>query len=184
VAIAMEFNVHRKRWVSREDSVAVLNGPATAGTGSGWCGGRKANGALAWFIATSLLIGAMGLTTAYAADAPSMPVLPLPAGFTSWLLAPFDSPPAPLTSHGVTLYGTFDVGVLYQTHGVPVGQKFAPGAEYVVLKNSNKPILQLAPNGLGGSAIGVNGTEYFADKWAAVFAFEAGFRPAHHALGQ
>ena len=61
-----------------------------------------------------------------------------------------------LTWNGVTLYGTFDLGVAYQTHGTPLSQDWMVGLGYIISKNSNKSITSItAPNGLSQSRIGV-----------------------------
>ena len=43
-----------------------------------------------------------------------------------------------LTWNGVTLYGIYDIGVAYQTHGVPLTQDWGVGLAYLIAKNSNK----------------------------------------------
>jgi len=41
------------------------------------------------------------------------------------------------TWNGLTLYGIDDVGVQYQTHGVPISDYFPAGTESIVQKSSN-----------------------------------------------
>jgi predicted porin len=82
-----------------------------------------------------------------------------------------------LTLYGVTLYGTIDVGIAYQTHGTPLNADAPFGLEYVIQKNSNKSILSAAPNGLSPSKVGIKGTEDLADGLDAVFRLDTGFVP-------
>ena len=48
-----------------------------------------------------------------------------------------------------------DMGVTYQTHGTPFNKYFTDGLEYLINKNSNKPLWSTAPNGLTQSNIGI-----------------------------
>lgn len=82
-----------------------------------------------------------------------------------------------LTWHGLTVYGAFDVGIAYQTHGTPLSKDFYPGLEYLISKNSNRPITSVAPNGLSQSLIGLRGVEEIRDGWSFVFNLESGFVP-------
>ena len=87
--------------------------------------------------------------------------------------APADS----LTFHGVTLYGTVDLGMAYLTHGAPLSAYYGPGLPFLIQKFNNKPILSLAPNGLSQSKIGLSGVEPIGGDWTAVFRLETGFQP-------
>lgn len=82
-----------------------------------------------------------------------------------------------LTLYGITLYGVYDVGLAYQTHGAPLSQDFYPGLEYLISKNSNKSISSIAPNGLSQSKIGLKGTEDLIEGLSFVFNLEMGFQP-------
>src|ERR1700756_2357803 len=78
--------------------------------------------------------GAWGLVVSLAAPA-TLPRAKAP---------PVAAPPAPapkpadtsLTWNGITLYGIVDIGIQYQTHGVPVSDYFPAGTEAIVQKNS------------------------------------------------
>lgn len=96
------------------------------------------------------------------------------AGFGS---AAFAADDTSLTWNGITLYGTFDIGVAYQSHGTPLSQDFYPGLEYMISKNSNKSITSVAPNGLSQSKIGLRGNEPLNDEFAFIFNLEMGFQP-------
>jgi len=82
------------------------------------------------------------------------------------------------TLSGITLYGTVDVGVTYQTHGVPENAYAPQGTEYLVSKSSNASTFALAENGMGNSKIGLKGVELLEDGWSALFKVETGFNPA------
>ena len=82
-----------------------------------------------------------------------------------------------LTWHGITLYGVLDLGIAHQTHGTPLSQDWFVGLEYLVAKNSNKPVTALGPNGLSQSRIGVRGTEPLTPGLDFVFNLETGFDP-------
>jgi predicted porin len=96
------------------------------------------------------------------------------AGFTGMAHAEDNS----LTMYGITLYGTVDVGVTYETHGVTNSPYSSAGTEYLVSKNSNQSLFAFAPNGLGNSKIGLKGIEEIGDGFSALFKLETGFNPA------
>jgi hypothetical protein len=60
-----------------------------------------------------------------------------------------DPIPDKMSWHGITIYGTVDVGYAYQTHGAPLGGAFYPSLEYNLngSKNANRAISSLAENG-------------------------------------
>ncbi len=83
----------------------------------------------------------------------------------------------PLTWNGITVYGTIDAGVTWQSHGAPFNGMSAVGEAYLIQKYSNHAEWGLAPNGLTNSNVGIKGDEPFAPGWAFVFDLEAGFDP-------
>jgi predicted porin len=96
--------------------------------------------------------------------------------------APAPAPaPAPaddsLTYRGITLYGTVDIGVQYQTHGAPINDYFPAGSADIVQKNSDHSITGVTPNNLSQSKIGLQGIEAIAGDWSAVFKLETFFNP-------
>jgi predicted porin len=82
-----------------------------------------------------------------------------------------------LTWNGITLYGTVDVGIAYQTHGAPLSQDFYPTLQYIVQSSSNKSITSVASNGLSQSKIGLRGNEPLNDIFSFIFNVEMGFNP-------
>jgi predicted porin len=82
-----------------------------------------------------------------------------------------------LTYKGITLYGTIDLGLQYQTHGAPINDYFPAGSADIVQKNSNHSITGITPNNLSQSKIGLQGVEPLAGDWTAVFKLETFFNP-------
>jgi predicted porin len=91
---------------------------------------------------------------------------------------PADSTPDnALTYKGITLYGTVDLGLQYQTHGAPTSDYFPAGSADIVQKNSNHSISGVTPSNLSQSKIGLQGVEPIGGDWSAVFRLEAFFNP-------
>src|SRR5215470_5765408 len=82
-----------------------------------------------------------------------------------------------LTWAGVTLYGTVDVGIAYQSHGNPLSQDFYPTLQYMIGSSNNKSITTVASSGLSQSKLGLRGTEALNDDISFVFNLESGFNP-------
>ena len=87
------------------------------------------------------------------------------------------APDSSLTWNGITLYGIVDVGLQYQTHGVPSSDYFPAGTESIIQKNSNGSITAVTPNNLGQSRIGLSGNEPLTGDWSGVFRLETFFNP-------
>ncbi len=83
----------------------------------------------------------------------------------------------PLTSNGITLYGTIDMGGSWQSHSAPVNGRSSFGVNYLIQKNSNRSLWLPAPNGLSQSNIGIRGKEPIDSDWSFVFALQADFNP-------
>jgi predicted porin len=72
--------------------------------------------------------------------------------------------------HGVCLYGNFDLGLNYQTHGTSNATSFGGAAEnFIVNKSSNSGYFGAAANQLSTSFIGLRGKQEIADNLYAVF---------------
>ena len=67
--------------------------------------------------------------------------------------APAPKADSTLTWNGITLYGIVDLGVQYQTHGVPISDYFPAGTESIIQKNSNSSITAVTPSNLSQSRI-------------------------------
>jgi len=81
-----------------------------------------------------------------------------------------------LTWHGVTLYGAYDVGVGWVSHGLPVNGYNYEG-ESLVNRNGFQSRFLVAPNNLQQTGFGIRGKEQFAPGWAIVFNASTGINP-------
>src|SRR5580700_3053078 len=81
-----------------------------------------------------------------------------------------------LTWYGITLYGTYDVGVGYVTHGLPENAYNYEG-ESLISRNGNHPQWLIAPNNLSQTGLGIKGKEELWDGWSAVFNASTGINP-------
>jgi predicted porin len=81
-----------------------------------------------------------------------------------------------LTWHGVTLYGAYDVGVGWVSHGLPVNGYNYEG-ESLVNRNGFQSRFLVAPNNLQQTSLGIRGKEEFAPGWAVVFNASTGINP-------
>ena len=102
------------------------------------------------------------------AQAPAQPQTSEPA------TAP-QSPDA-LTWHGITLYGAYDVGVGWVSHGLPENGYNYEG-ESLVNRNGYQHRFLIAPNNLQQTGFGVRGRIPFAPGWFAVFNASTGINP-------
>jgi predicted porin len=82
-----------------------------------------------------------------------------------------------LTWRGITVYGTVDMGVGWQSHGAPFDPQSAFGASYMIQKMNRSLMWSLSPNALTNSTIGIKGTEPIGGNFSFVFAVDAGFDP-------
>ena len=90
-------------------------------------------------------------------------------------------PPAPpasdaLTWHGITLYGAYDIGVGWVSHGLPENGYNYEG-ESLVNRNGYQHRFLVAPNNLQQTGLGVRGREEFAPGWFVVFNASTGINP-------
>jgi predicted porin len=80
-----------------------------------------------------------------------------------------------LTWHGITLDGTIDAGVGWQSHGLPLDPRSAVGASYLIQEQKRSPRRGLAPNALSNSTIGIKGSRLIGENVSVVFALDTGF---------
>ena len=81
-----------------------------------------------------------------------------------------------LTWHGVTLYGAYDIGVGWVSHGLPVNGYNYEG-ESLVNRNGAGSRFLVAPNNLQQTGVGVKGKEEFLPGWSVVFNASTGINP-------
>jgi predicted porin len=82
----------------------------------------------------------------------------------------------PLTWHGITLYGAYDVGVGWVSHGLPENG-FNYEGESLVNRNGSSSRFVLAPNNLQQTGLGIKGRIEFTADWYAVFNASTGINP-------
>ena len=81
-----------------------------------------------------------------------------------------------LTWRGITLYGAYDVGVGWVSHGLPENAYNYEG-ESLVNRNARQSRFLLAPNNLSQTGLGIKGKVEFLDDWYAVFNASTGINP-------
>jgi predicted porin len=81
-----------------------------------------------------------------------------------------------LTWHGITLFGTYDMGVGWVSHGLPENATNYEG-ESLVNRNANQSRFLIAPNNLSQTGLGIRGKEQFAHDWYIVFNASTGINP-------
>ena len=81
-----------------------------------------------------------------------------------------------LTWHGITLYGAYDIGVGWVSHGLPVNGYNYEG-ESLVNRNGYQHRFIVAPNNLQQTGLGIRGKEQFLPGWSVVFNASTGINP-------
>jgi predicted porin len=81
-----------------------------------------------------------------------------------------------LTWNGITLYGAYDVGVGWVSHGLPENGYNYEG-ESLVNRNAGGSRFVIAPNNLQETGLGIKGKVEFLDDWYAVFNASTGINP-------
>jgi hypothetical protein len=81
-----------------------------------------------------------------------------------------------LTWHGITLYGAYDVGVGWVSHGLPENGYNYEG-ESLVNRNGYQHRFLVAPNNLSQTGFGIRGKEEFRHGWSVVFNASTGINP-------
>src|SRR5208337_3566005 len=81
-----------------------------------------------------------------------------------------------LTWHGITVYGAYDVGVGWVSHGLPENGHNYEG-ESLVNRNGYQHRFLVAPNNLSQTGLGVRGKEEFLPGWYVVFNASTGINP-------
>jgi predicted porin len=81
-----------------------------------------------------------------------------------------------LTWHGITLYGAYDVGVGWVSHGLPENGYNYEGAS-LVNRNGYEHRFLVAPNNLQQTGLGIRAKEEFLPGWSVVFNASTGINP-------
>jgi predicted porin len=127
-----------------------------------------------WWCALAVLASGFVLNHAARAaeSAPAAPPTPAPCASVQEFVAS----DCPLTWHGVTLYGTYDVGVGWVSHGLAENAYNYEG-ESLVNKNGNQSRVLIAQNNLSQTGLGIKAKEEFLDGWYVVFNASTGINP-------
>src|SRR5208282_172860 len=76
----------------------------------------------------------------------------------------------------ITLYGAYDVGVGWVSHGLPEkGYKYE--GEALVNRNGYQHLFLIAPNNLSQTDLGIRGKEELLAGWSVVFNASTGINP-------
>jgi predicted porin len=81
-----------------------------------------------------------------------------------------------LTWHGITVYGAYDIGVGWVSHGLPENGYNYEGAS-LVNRNGFQHRFLVAPNNLQQTGLGIRGKEEFRPGWSVVFNASTGINP-------
>jgi predicted porin len=81
-----------------------------------------------------------------------------------------------LTWHGITVYGAYDIGVGWVSHGLPENGYNYEG-ESLVNRNGYQHRFVVAPNNLQQTGLGIRGKEEFLPGWSVVFNASTGINP-------
>jgi predicted porin len=98
------------------------------------------------------------------------------AGARAPSAAPPKSDDGSLTWHGVTIYGTYDVGVGWVSHGLPENGVNYEG-ESLVNRNGSRSMFLIEQNNLSQTGLGVRGKEELLPGWFGVFNASTGINP-------
>jgi predicted porin len=81
-----------------------------------------------------------------------------------------------LTWHGITVYGAYDVGIGWVSHGLPQSATNYEG-ESLVNRNGYQHRFLVEPNNLQQTGLGIRGKEEFVPGWSLVFNASSGINP-------
>jgi predicted porin len=107
-----------------------------------------------------------------AQPAPAAPPAPAPCTSTQEF---FDTD-CPLSWHGITLYGVYDIGFGWVSHGMPTNGHNYEG-ESLINRNGNRSRYLIEPNNLQQTGVGVRAKETVVEGWSVVFNASTGFNP-------
>ena len=111
---------------------------------------------------------------AWAAEGPPPVAPPTPEACTS--LPEFVATACPLTWHGITIYGAYDIGAGWVSHGLPENGYNYEG-ESLVNRNGDHSQFLIAPNNLQQTGLGIMGKMELLRGWYAVFNASTGINP-------
>ncbi len=112
------------------------------------------------------------------ADVPAAEPIPAapPSSAGCGSLHEFVATDCSLTWNGITVYGVYDVGVGWVSHGLRENG-FNYEGESLINRNGNHSQFLIAPNNLQQTGLGIKAKVEFMDHWYAVFNASTGFNP-------
>jgi predicted porin len=116
---------------------------------------------------------------AHAADGPTPPPPAVSGPATPEACTSFENFVAtacPLTWHGITLYGAYDIGVGWVSNGLPESPYNYEG-ESLINRNGSGSRFVVAPSNLQQTGLGIKGKIEFMADWYAVFNASTGINP-------
>ena len=91
-------------------------------------------------------------------------------------VAAASSPSDTLTWHGITVYGAYDIGIGWVSHGLPQSPYNYEGSS-LVNRNANGSRFLVEPDNLSQTGLGIRGHVEFAHGWSVVFNASTGINP-------
>lgn len=82
-----------------------------------------------------------------------------------------------LTFDGITVYGTLDAALQYDSEGAPISDYWSNQSDALIQKNGREPLTALVSNGLSQSRLGLKGTEPLGAGVNLIFNVESQFNP-------
>jgi predicted porin len=128
--------------------------------------------------AATALVSFLSGHAASAADvsAPAPTAAPSPGSDGCASFQQFVATDCPLTWHGITLYGAYDIGIGWVSHGLAENGYNYEG-ESLVNRNGNHSRFLIAQNNLSQTGLGIKAKEEFVRGWAVVFNASTGINP-------
>jgi predicted porin len=137
--------------------------------------GEKLEMRSVWYCALAALASSFALNHAAQAAAETTPAAQASTSACESEHAFFNTD-CPLTWHGITLYGAYDIGFGWVSHGLPENGYNYEG-ESLVNRNGNHSQFLIAPNNLSQSGLGLKIREEFMPGWAIVANASTGINP-------
>jgi predicted porin len=123
------------------------------------------------------IVALLASGSALAQTAPATAPAPAPAATEGCgSFNDFATTSCPLTWHGITVFGTYDAGIGWVSHGSPVNPNNYEG-EALVNRNGTGSRWLITPNNLSQTGVGIRGKEEFLNGWSVVFNASTGINP-------
>ena len=129
------------------------------------------------YLAAAALVAGFSAAASAADDRTTAPAASAPAPTAACSsVGDFFATDCPLSWYGITLYGAYDIGVGWVSHGLPENGSNYEG-ESLVNRNGNQSRAVIAQNNLSQTGLGIKGKEEFMPGWSVVFNASTGINP-------